>query len=304
MERSETTPASSTFLQFLKPGLDRCAFISAWLHAREIPHSIVEMAARKHLVVRFATDSYDPTFRMKTLIAHYDRAENTPGANDNSAACFQLMLLAERLTTASAVHNIRIIFTDGEEAAGKSGISGQGAFALGTALKKLKLTEDDVYVFDACGRGDTLVLSTAGISTNLPAAARKSTLAARLTALHENACSLALEVSGESWIRLATPYSDNAGLLAAGIAAQVITVLPHEEAGILLGALGGPGAKKILETLVRNRALETGSPQTAVIPETWKLMHTDRDTASSLSAQAFALMARFLDACARRLEIA
>ena len=120
---------SSIFTSFLDPNLDRCAFISAWLGERSISHTIVELAGKKHIVVRFTSDAYDPRFRMKTLVAHYDRADGTPGANDNSAACFQLMLLAERLASprvkSYGTHNVRIFFTDGEEAAGTGGIAGQ-----------------------------------------------------------------------------------------------------------------------------------------------------------------------------------
>src|SRR5512133_707767 len=109
MAQPDELPASSTFGAFLAPDLDRCAFISAWLRAREIRHSVVELAGKRHIVVRFADDAYDPRFRMKTLVAHYDRSECpegpkwpqgnqcSSGANDNSAACFQLMLFAERL---------------------------------------------------------------------------------------------------------------------------------------------------------------------------------------------------------------
>ncbi|ULQ59571.1 M28 family metallopeptidase [Brucepastera parasyntrophica] len=222
---------SSLFTSFLDRETDRCGFISAWLRARDVPHSIVTLGDKKHIVVKYENSAYDPRFRMKTLIAHYDRAPDTPGANDNSAACFQLMALAERLLSfrqGAVSHNIRIIFTDGEEAAGTGGISGQGSFVLGTGLKKLKRTDDDIYVFDACGCGDTLILSTAGI----PASAKKpvsGTLFSRIERLHERAAALAVETSPENWVRLPTPYSDNAGFIAAGLPAQVITLLPGKK---------------------------------------------------------------------------
>jgi len=312
MSDSPRLPASSTFQSFLTPGLDRCAFISAWLRAREITHSIVELAGKRHIVARFPGDAYDPRFRMKTLVAHHDRAEGTPGANDNSAACFQLMLFAERLLsgrrdgTYPVAHNVRIFFTDGEEAAGARGIAGQGAFALGEGFRKLKMTDDDLFVFDACGRGDTLVLSTAGIARGDSGSPRspggkagRGKLALRLDELHERAAEIAAEAASGGWLRLPTPYSDNAGFLAAGIAAQVITVLPRAEATRLL-ALGSDPA--LLAAIVANKRPPDGSPLDGKIPETWALMHTPNDAAGTLTASAFALMARFLDALARRME--
>lgn len=312
MTNNPALPASSTFESFLQLGVDRCAFISSWLRAREIPHTIVHLAGKKHIVVRFDSSSYDPHFRMKTLVAHYDRANDTPGANDNSAACFQLMLFAEQLASQSnaqtpsfSSHNIRIFFTDGEEAAGTKGIAGQGAFALGSGLRKLKMTEDDVYVFDACGRGDTLILSTAGVaSTNKTV--RPEKFSTGIERLHERAAEIALSVSSENWMRLPTPYSDNAGFIASGIASQVFTILPHEEASALLGALHEQksGEVKILDAIIANRALSQDSPLISVIPKTWRLMHTKDDTASTLSTSAFTLMEKLLLAIAKRMEIA
>jgi hypothetical protein len=297
MAEQETVPTSMTFASFLRPGIDRCAFIEDWLRARDVPHSTIELAGKRHIVVRPPADACDPRFRMKTLVAHYDRAADTPGANDNSAACFQLMLFAERLAARrQAAHNVRIIFTDGEEAAGTKGIAGQGAFALGEGLRKLKMTGDDVFVLDACGRGDTLVLSTAGME---PRGERK--LAERISGLHERAITLVREAAGERWARLPTPYSDNAGFLAAGIASQVITVLPASEAEALLRATAGAN-DEFLRAIAANTALPASSPYRAAIPDTWKLMHSASDSAATLTASAFTLMGKFLEAAAKYRE--
>jgi len=300
MDSISEIPGSSTFEAFLGEGLDRCTFISAWLRARGIPHTAVELAGRRHLVVRFDQSAYDPRFRMKTLVAHYDRASGTPGANDNSAACFQLMLFAARLAAADAgPHNIRLFFTDGEEAAGTKGITGQGAFALGSGLRRLKMTEDDVYVLDACGRGDTLVLSTAGIDEH-----GRSPFSVKQQVLHERSVDLARRVSREHWVRLPTPYSDNAGFIASGIPAQVITVLPHNEAAALLHALATAPAERarLVRVITGNHRLEAGSTDTALIPETWRLMHTPQDATATLSAEAFRLVERLLTEIAARRD--
>lgn len=300
MDPIPSLPSSTTFEAFLGEGLDRCAFISAWLRARAVPHSVVDLAGKRHLVVRFDQSAYDPHFRMKTLVAHYDRAPDTPGANDNSAACFQLMLFAAQLAGGGAgTHNIRLFFTDGEEAAGTKGITGQGAFALGSGMRKLKMTGDDVYVFDACGRGDTLVLSTAGIDES-----GRSPFNIKQRSLHERTVELARRVSRENWVRLPTPYSDNAGFIASGIPAQVITVLPHPEAATLLQCLATAPAERarLIRVITGNHRLEEGSADLTLIPETWRLMHTTGDSAATLSASAFRLVGRFLAEIAARRD--
>ena len=70
---------------------------------------------RNHILVHFASEAYNPRFKIKTVIAHYDRVAGSPGANDNSAADWQLMNWAVELEKATSFHNIRIFFTDGEE---------------------------------------------------------------------------------------------------------------------------------------------------------------------------------------------
>jgi hypothetical protein len=314
MEGSPGSP-SSTLEAFLAEGIDRVAFISSWLGARDIPHALVPIAGRRHVVVRFPPSAYDPLYRMKTVVAHHDRVGGTPGANDNSAACFQLMRFAERLARwdrerpagAREAHNVKIVFTDGEEAAGTQGVAGQGSFALGSGFRKLRMTDEDVYVLDATGRGDTLVLSTAALSSGEgsgPARARPAGLASRLAELHGTAARLADRAANRSWITLHTPYSDDAGFLAAGIAAQVVTVLPREEAETLSRAFAEAGdrspdekgfSREELEraiTLNRNHALPRDIGR--VVPETWRLMHTEADRAHTLSGEAFILMDRFL----------
>ena len=100
-------------------------------------------------------------------------------------------------------------------------------------MKTLGLDDADVYVFDACGRGDVLVLSEAGLRGTKRATKGGSDatgLARKAADLRDRTRAIAREAAAGKWITLLTPYSDNAGFLAAGIAAQVITVLPRQEA--------------------------------------------------------------------------
>lgn len=334
-----TAPAaSSALLAFLAPAVDRAAFIGSWLAERNIPHRVVTLSGKRHVIVRFESGAYDPNFRTKLLVAHHDRAPGSPGANDNGAACFQLLLLAERLAGSGSApqsgnsggggarwkgvlrktHNTVILFTDGEEAAGSGGIRDQGSFAIGSGLKALGLDDADVFVFDACGRGDTLVVSGSGhgkAGTAYPGKAGGSlTFASRSGRLREQARDIAREAAGGRWVSLLTPYSDNAGFLAAGLPSQVITVLPQAEADTLLLALAGKGAgvsgKKDIAELERlvtanphgKRAELASAALLSLIPETWRLMHGSGDKASTLTAEAFTLMRDFLDCLAASLE--
>ncbi len=287
-------------MTFLKPETNRLAFLSAWLYSRSIEHTVVELAEKKHLVIRFAPAAYDSAFSRKTLIAHYDRAQDSPGANDNSAACFQLLLLAERLNRSQSKHNICIVLTDGEEAAGSKGIASQGAYGLGTGMRALGLTDTDVYVLDGCGRGDTLIISDTGTEGTLP-----KRILRHIEHIYSEAKGSAAEAADTKWMRIPTPWSDNAGLLAAGIASIVITVLPHAEAVILKQALESDQTTgvQLLQVLKTNPRHCVRPELVHVIPRTWLMMHTKEDTAGSLQAGAFVLMARFLDALARRMTV-
>ncbi len=294
----------TSFYSFLKPGVNRVTFISNWLSLNSIPYHIVDLSGKKHIIVKFDNEQYDPRFRQKILISHHDRVVDTPGANDNSAACYQLLLFAKELHTSPLPggqripHNIRIIFTDGEEAAGIEGIHGQGSYRLGKGLLQIGKSDEDLYVFDATGTGDTLVISTTGINIENGKPASK-----KLLKLHDGAIEIAKSVSPENWIQLPTPFSDNAGFIASGIPSQVITILPHEEATKLLLALN-KGTEQQISMLTRQITMNTHKERTDLliqgIPETWLRLHTGSDTAEMLTKDAFTLIRSFLWEIAKR----
>lgn len=288
---------SGLFEAFTAPDADRLSFLERLLKANSVPCSVVNLRGRSHIIVRFGKTAYNPFFKMKTLIAHYDRdgVGLSPGANDNSAACFMLVDLAVKLLPVKD-HNVRIIFSGAEEA-GLNGVASQGAFTLGLGLRKLKLTDSDVFVLDACGRGDTLIVSTSGLYTEgkkLPGNFIK-----KREELFQRATDLAKKNSS-GWLSLPTPYSDNAGLTAAGIPAQLITVLPHSEAEKLLEALKDSRARNGDISSIESRifAFNSGKnkqPETEdFIPLTWQDMHGVNDSIENLSPTAFSLMETFL----------
>lgn len=281
LEQAKAIIASPFFSAFLKPAADRCILITARLAAQGIPYRTVTLQNKTHIVITYRQSAYDPRFKMKTLIAHYDRAAGTPGANDNSAACVQLLLFAQMLRHKRDAHNIRIIFTDGEEA-GADGIKNQGAYRLGQGLHALSMQQDDIFVFDMCGSGDTLILSESGIY------GRDKRKTAALTALHRRCRIYADAACRGRWLSLPTAYSDNAGLISAGLIAQVITVLPKSEAELLMQYM--PHSEALQRCIITNAHVPPDSPLAAVIPQTWQRMHTPQDSLETLTPQAFVLI--------------
>lgn len=190
------------FSEYIADGCDRCAFIRSYLRERSVESIVMPVAGKNHVYVKFPTSQYNPQFRIKTVIAHYDRTPGSPGANDNSAANFCLMDWAERLQNRSDFHNVRLLFSDGEEFA-SGGVACQGAFSLASLFKRLGITNDDVYVFDCMGRGTIPILR----KTILPLAAPYS-LRTRFAALEDRAEELLRRSASRRWLTLPFAYSD------------------------------------------------------------------------------------------------
>ena len=87
----------SSFKDFIAPDCERAAFIQNCLKAAGLEAPILQMEGKNHIYVKFPQSQYNPIFRIKTVIAHYDRFPGSPGANDNSAAVFALMEWAAQL---------------------------------------------------------------------------------------------------------------------------------------------------------------------------------------------------------------
>ncbi len=320
------------FEEFISPSCDRFEFLKDYLTNMGIHFSVIPIENYNHIYIQLPEHTYNPTFKMKTIIAHYDRATGskgeyiTPGANDNSAAVFQILLWVKRLLN-TPVHranasNIRVFLTDGEE---MGSAQTQGAFALANLFKRMRLANDDVFVLDGCGRGDVLAVSNAGRSGKAPPAFIK-----KFDALFEKTCRLAREASQGNWVTIPVPYSDNAGFIANGIPAVALTVLPSDEASLYMRNLQKD--RNLSNSIMTNGVVAHGAgflslnsrsstasismlreaqidPAEALImseklPKTWRMMHTEHDSAVSLTEQAFVAMARFLDALAENKEMA
>ena len=263
------------FKEFISPTCNRTRFIQDYLKAGGVDSAVMSLEGKNHIYVKFPPQQYNPMFRIKTVIAHYDRIGI--GANDNSAAVFCLMEWARGLALRQAqgpqgtqgphvakgprgalgaqntsFHNIRLIFTDGEEL-GAGGITEQGAFPLAQTFRKLGITNDDIYVFDCMGRGDVPILT----QTILPKRILKS-------------------VANGKWFTLPISYSDNASFIANGIPAVVITMLPS------------PEVQKVLASQ---------------IPDTWKFLHTPNDNFDSLDPAAFEIFFKIINQLANQKNL-
>lgn len=252
----------SSFKDFIAADCDRAAFIQNYLKAAGLEAPVLQMEGKNHIYVKFTQSQYNPTFRIKTVIAHYDRIGI--GANDNSAAVFCLLEWAAQLTrfVSPAFHNIRLIFTDGEEL-GAAGVAEQGAFPLAQVFRRLGITSDDIFVFDCMGRGDVPILTQTILPPKAPARFVKD-----FNALEQRAATLLQNSANGRWFSLPCNYSDNASFIANGIPAVAITMLPSAEV--------------------------TAATQ-GIQPQTWQLLHTPGDNLASLTPQSFEIFHNILN---------
>lgn len=291
------------FKKFLEPQTNRRDFILNWLSARGVKTAVMPIDGHEHICVVFPKESYSPLFKIKTVIAHYDIFPGSPGANDNTSSVFCLMNWAARLYNSGIWHNVRLIFTDGEEIASvrkdsepaqksfsaENPVSAQGAFGLANVFKRLNIVDDDVYVFDCVGRGTVPVLSKSFVPLKAGSKFRNSffSIESRIARILRSSCD-------GKFVSLPVPYSDNAGFLAHGIAAVAVTMLPVDEANeYMFNLVRFP----YLEDFVLNRKVPQGVEKSfleKMIPASWKKFHTRQDNFDSLTEESFVMMEKIL----------
>lgn len=291
-------------MSFVSPQCNRVEFIQTWLKQHGVESTKISIEGYNHILVQFESKAYNPRFRIKTVVAHHDRVQGSPGANDNSAAVWQLMNWAVELKNNPSFHNVRIFFTDGEELGKNTGITEQGAFGLASIFQRLGI-KDDVFVFDACGRGDVPILSKLNLSSKTPTSFVK--IANDLFVRTQNILKLS---SPRKWMSLVVPYSDNASFLACGIPAVVITLLPAQEASLYAMKIV---TDKALEANVINK--QSGNEYffknnndkkkyKESLPLTWQLFHTEKDDVSSLTQISFVVLGKILKTLAETKTLA
>lgn len=273
-----STLLKNQFNDFLAPECDRALFISNILEQGGLSATTIHVDDKKHIYVNFPQNQYNGMFRIKTIIAHYDRVPDTPGANDNSIAVFTLAHWAVTLSHSSALkqtqHNIRLIFTDGEELS-SDGVESQGSYSLAKHFQRIP--DEDIFVFDCMGRGDVPVLCESGspLRGNSQFIRQFQNLDARAEKI--------LSQSSDKWMRLPTKYSDNAGFLACGIPAVAFTMLPSKEAENYLKFTMKYGSRNINEC---QTSPDFRDDFKKLYPPTWLMLHSQFDDTDHLTAEA------------------
>jgi hypothetical protein len=223
------------------------------------------------------------------LTAHYDRVPGSPGANDNGAAVFMLLETALRLRESPAA-GWRIVFTDKEELSGEEGLTAQGSYALARGLLKAGLGGTRIFNFDACGTGDTLIISTAAeelLKTRGGAGARRTRN--RVRELRERALGAARNLGLDRVLLLPTPFSDDAGFLRGGLPAQTITVLPRGEASRFAALIRREPA--LARAFLSREGLEPRLKES--LPETWRTLNGPEDGPERLTPEHYGRIVRF-----------
>ena len=282
------------FDDFIAPGADRRAILAALFDEYRLAASEEMIAGNRHLFLgpgpekpglgatRFPRGG-------TILVAHYDRAPGSPGANDNSAAVFLLMETALKLY-ASDRKNWLIIFTDKEELGPGGSIREQGSYTLAASLRESGLGSGSFYIFDACGVGDWFIISTmADYMLREETGVGAAEIRKRTRALRGRALDVTRKLNIEKVLLAPAPFSDDLGFLRAGITAQVITMLPAPEANRLASELRNhPG---FTDSLIKGEARRDAF--TALLPETWKTLNTPADEKSRLTPEHFRQTVRF-----------
>ncbi len=243
------------FREFCSEG-DRFDALCRALKAAFVAFDVVETGPFRHIQVRGRL-AERPAAGEKLVLAHYDRVLGTPGANDNGAS---VLALVDYLSQPRA-GKLRVIFTDGEELSGQGGAD-QGSFALARSWGRVDRLLP--LVLDMTGLGDTPVLGHLAehLVRQAQGEPRETTARSRV----QRAGRRLLSMLGG--VEIDTPFSDDLGLLIAGVPALQLSVLPRREAAEY--------------------------KRTGVMPPSWRAMHTADDRPETLWPESRTLMARLL----------
>jgi hypothetical protein len=279
------------FKKFIAPVTDRFGVLKETLEEAKLDFKVVTLSGNRYFFV--APPPPEEEFlrrRLTVLVAHYDRAPLSPGANDNSAGVFLLIQTALKLQ-AEKLSNWLIIFTDKEELAPGESIQNQGAYTLASGFKDAGLETAHIYSFDACGTGDTLIISTTVellLKGERGGAAREK-IRLSIQELRKRALETAHNLSMQKVLLIPTPFSDDAGFFRAGLAAQTITMLPSDECARLVSVLR---KNPVFADALVNREVQDAQDR-RLIPETWRSLNGPSDSHLRLTPQYFRLVLRF-----------
>jgi len=290
------------FDSFIALKTDRYKALLLTIEKTGLNTTVISVAGNRHLFIfpngqkiRSAGNTFP--FAGKSpyvLVAHYDRVEGSPGANDNSIAVFHL-LRAALIFAEQNIDNWIIIFTDKEELVSGENFEAQGSFTLAKKLKTWGLEKARIFNFDACGTGNTFILSTITdsiLGNNDRPNINKLKESIRL--LRNRALKTVDRLSFEKVLLAPTPFCDDMGFLRAGFVAQTITMLPEEEASKFEAVLHEH--PEFSNLLISGEIKKSNSIQ--FLPRTWKNLNTPADTPSLLTPQFFEQTISFIvDLC-------
>lgn len=250
---------SSWFQTFCSPTADRYEVLRGALLDSGVDFETLSLGGFRHLQVRGGRPAV-PVAGEKVVLAHFDRVPGAGGANDNGAGVLALVDYLRR-----SPGGLRVVFTDGEELGPGGAAIQQGAYALGRAWGSPR----GVFpvVLDMCGIGDTFVLGR-GAEELLRQVKPRPNLGAEVERLRWTARRWLAGCGAGDTVEAHTPFSDDLGLLLAGMPAVQVSLLPRKEA--LAYRRGGH------------------------LPPAWKTMHTAADTPDTLWPGSRDLMAQLL----------
>lgn len=244
------------FKSFCSLSCNRRNYLEKFLTVKEFPHKILKTGDAQHFIL-FPENLKSPGHK-NILIAHYDRVKETPGANDNSAGVF--ILLHHAFSLKKENPDTVIIFTDKEELSESDSVKNQGSYSLAQYFKKNNYKNLTFFVFDMCGRGDTILVGTAGetmLREHMGDSYQSSSVKKRIDFVKDQAEELLLSVNSGEYFFLTPLFSDDLGLMLMGYPAVQISLLPYREA-----------------------AAYKKNPQ--ILPLSWQNNHTVKDTPESL----------------------
>jgi hypothetical protein len=288
------------FKEFIALNTDRYGMLKSLLDELSFRPQVITISGNRHFFLsapeQGSIKCWPPVKQnLIILVAHYDRVADSPGANDNSAAVFELIEAALKLRQAG-VYSWLIIFTDKEELHPGEGIRDQGSYTLAKGLRDIGFGNSRFYIFDACGSGDTLIIST--MADHLMRAEQGLGIVKTrhlVQQLRNQALETVRYLNMDRVRLIPTPFSDDAGFLRAGIAAQTITMLPSTEAAAF-GALIR-NKPDFADVLVNREVQDTYDKR--LIPATWKRMNGPEDSYYQLTPRYFSQVVRFICALCR-----
>ena len=285
--------------EFCTPGCDRYDFLIRWLTREEISHSVIPTGQARHIMIRLDKERpYLKRFYIKTLVAHYDRVQGTPGANDNSASVFQLLYSIRKLKTLKQAHNIQIILTDKEELEDGDSVVSQGAYQLAHLFREKNIRNCIFFVFDMCGIGDTLISGRAGLQllkSKYDNEVRFRKLYNDMINFNSSLADLFLSFRDGEFFHLNSLFSDDLGFLLNRYPALQISVLPYEEAIAMkrdLFRIRPQEWKRLTDKGILSA--EYRFFLKSILPASWKNNHGNDDTVEHLTESAFTVIDEFI----------